>query len=260
MMLQSTPSSRHAGCTAGLTRSGSPRAGFTLVELLVVIGIIGLLVAILLPALNRAREQAKATACASQLRQLGLGLMIYAQNNGSWLPSWSGWHELHEDGTTVPRTAGEERAVAWTTQLSNSFVRPNNTIYNCPSFPADKKINYFLNAVYSRATQRSAFRISEVKLGSRFVLSGDCTQASLYPAPFGIVGDLGDDADKDDATQRGVVWKFETGGINIHRQGNNLLFSDGHVNIFDKFNEQEISFHPKKMMDWSKVHALASAE
>lgn len=239
-----------------------PVSAFTLIELLVVIGIIGLLIAILLPVLGKAREQAKATACASQLRQLGLGLMIYSQNNAGWLPSWSGWHALEADGTTVPKS-GSPTDVAWTAQLERSFVRPNNSVYNCPSFPADRKINYFLNAVYSNATGRHTFRFSEIKLGSRFVLSGDCTQASLYPAPFGSVGsasnDWGDDADKDDATQRGVVWKNESGGINIHRLGNNILFADGHVNIFDHFIPQEITFHPKKPMDWADVHALASA-
>lgn len=242
---------------------------FTLIELLVVIGIIGLLVAILLPTLGKAREQARATACASQLRQLGLGLMIYAQNNKSWTPSWSGWHELEADGTTVPKSPGEEKKVAWTTQLASSFVKPNNTIYNCPSFPSDRKVNYFLNAVYSRATGRQAFKMNEVRLGSRFVLSGDCTQAGLYPAPFGSgpTADFGDDADKDDATQRGVVWKYEAGGINIHRLGNNLLFADGHVNIFDKYQQSEISFYPKALpnnpagpnADWETVHAMANA-
>ena len=142
-------------------------------------------------------------------------------------------------------------------------MKPNNAIYNCPSFPSDRKINYFLNAVYSRSTGRHSFRFSEIKLGSRFVLSGDCTQASLYPAPFGSIGaasnDWGDDADKDDATQRGVVWKNEAGGINIHRLGNNILFADGHVNIFDHYIEQDITFHPKKQLDWAEVQALANA-
>ncbi|MGD0461864.1 MAG: DUF1559 domain-containing protein [Tepidisphaeraceae bacterium] len=72
------------------------RAAFTLVELLVVIGIIAILVAILLPALNKARQAAQETQCMSNLRQFGFGFQIYADANKGFLP---------EDGPTGESTS-----------------------------------------------------------------------------------------------------------------------------------------------------------
>src|SRR5215211_6515335 len=66
--------------------SGVERAAFTLVELLVVIGIIAILIALLLPALNAAREAAKTTQCASNLRQLAISSIGYAQENRGYYP------------------------------------------------------------------------------------------------------------------------------------------------------------------------------
>jgi prepilin-type N-terminal cleavage/methylation domain-containing protein len=59
---------------------------FTLVEMLVVIAVIGILAAILLPALGRAKESARATACLNNLRQVGTALQLYVQDNNNRLP------------------------------------------------------------------------------------------------------------------------------------------------------------------------------
>jgi prepilin-type N-terminal cleavage/methylation domain-containing protein/prepilin-type processing-associated H-X9-DG protein len=66
--------------------SRHPRRAFTLVELLVVIGIIALLVSILLPALNRARRQAMTVQCASNMRQIAMAMLLYVGDNKGTLP------------------------------------------------------------------------------------------------------------------------------------------------------------------------------
>jgi len=78
----------------GIHRGGKGRKGFTLIELLVVIAILAILAALLLPALARAKERANRTACLNNLKQLGLGSQLYADDNEgqltgpTWLPTY----------------------------------------------------------------------------------------------------------------------------------------------------------------------------
>lgn len=75
--------------TAPSRPGAAPRAdrfAFTLIELLIVISLIALLAALLLPLLGRAQESGRATACLSNLHQIGLGLQLYVQDNANHLP------------------------------------------------------------------------------------------------------------------------------------------------------------------------------
>ncbi|NOX60244.1 MAG: prepilin-type N-terminal cleavage/methylation domain-containing protein [Planctomycetes bacterium] len=67
-------------------KNDARRSGFTLVELLVVVSIIALLISILLPSLKRAREQSKLVVCKSNLHQIGMGILLYADDNRSLIP------------------------------------------------------------------------------------------------------------------------------------------------------------------------------
>jgi len=103
------------------------RRGFTLVELLVVIAIIGVLVALLLPAVQAARESARRSQCLNNLKQIGLGWLNH-ESNHKFLPSagWSSWHAGDPE-----MGAGREQPGGWMYQILPFMELQSN--YNLPS-------------------------------------------------------------------------------------------------------------------------------
>lgn len=96
------------------------RTGFTLIELLVVIAIVAILASILFPVFGRARENARRSACMSNMKQLGLGFLQYAQDNDEFFPfSWK---------SGMAYSSG---AMGWGGRIY-SYVR-NTDVYRCPS-------------------------------------------------------------------------------------------------------------------------------
>lgn len=100
----------------------APRA-FTLVELLVVIGIIAVLVAILLPALNAARKAAVKTQCLSNVRQLAVSLLFYANDNKGWFPSRNE-NGTNPNGNGYPHQTCRKTSDGFVYDLNYTFVMP----------------------------------------------------------------------------------------------------------------------------------------
>ena len=220
------------------------KRAFTLLELLVVIAIIAILASLLLPALARAKQKAWAVSCSSNLKQLGLGLKMFADDNDDHYP-------LSGDSIKWNFTDPTAATNGWMQQIV-SYVQ-NTNVYHCPGnaqLPVKNQspFNYFngVRAAYIAAgTQRAAVIARLIRFPVAYVLSGDTIDNAQY---FAL-----EDTDKDDYSQNcvggtangtpAVEWK-------AHDQVQVLLFGDAHVKRYRRYETNEMTFRYDSIHGW----------
>ena len=197
----------------------SHRSGFSLIELLVVIAIIAILAAMMFPVFARAREKARQVACMNNMKQIGLGFGMYAED----------YHRLPWDDLTVGG-APEGTAPTWTWRLMLQPYINNTQIFVCPTAPReddfdgtwpdyDQDAGYAINHVHwdddlgTDAEPPPGHTMDEIQRPSQTILAtdftGDYAISGYGTQEHGFVRE-------DDAATR-------------HNDGCNYLFCDGHV-------------------------------
>jgi prepilin-type N-terminal cleavage/methylation domain-containing protein/prepilin-type processing-associated H-X9-DG protein len=201
------------------------RGGFTLTELLVVMGIIAILVAISFPIYRSAIAHANIAKCSFNLRRIGAGMLSFAADNNNNLPI---------SGAVIPYDAidATTQQHGWTQQLE-PYLGTGKAVYQCPdssiAIPQNATYSYFngSHAALYQSQGFSAVNLTRMHNLSQHIIGGDIAFNGGFTA---------DDADKDDYTQD-PAFNGNSGTIPIHMGSSNVVFADGHVENAKKFDK-----------------------
>jgi prepilin-type N-terminal cleavage/methylation domain-containing protein/prepilin-type processing-associated H-X9-DG protein len=215
------------------TPPASRRRGFTLVELLVVIGIIALLISILLPSLNRARENAKQVQCLSNLRQLGIAFVMYSQNNKGYYPKSAAVGTPTSDDFIYWQTGRDFNESAIAPHLAKPlskgyFICPSDDVNNRRyTASGGFRYSYSMNKWFTR------FKVAQCKNPSDKVVLYEEDETSLddgnsSPEDNSAIDLLAIRHDRKKIPETEATWR-----ANIDRRGN-AGFVDGHAEFMSR--------------------------
>jgi prepilin-type N-terminal cleavage/methylation domain-containing protein/prepilin-type processing-associated H-X9-DG protein len=191
------------------------RRGFSLIELLVVIAIIAILAAILFPVFAKAREKARQASCLSNLKQISLGIIMYAQDYDEMMvrDATAVYDFPAPDGTPIHIVP--DSAMLWM-YLTYPYVK-NVAIYNCPSY-TDKwsASSYDGSCGYGKNTYLSNISLSMLDEPVQTILVTDC---NYYLADWDVKPDSDHPEGNDNASPP----------RDGHNEGANYGFCDGHA-------------------------------
>ena len=203
---------------------------FTLIELLVVIAIIAILAAMLLPALNRARESARASNCISNLKTCALALNMYADDSGNFFPAAEWLNPVDNKNYMWGFTLSENKYV--TIPKEGSY----NTVLMCPSYTADPVRAWARRGTYSYGL---FYGMSEVGSPSNVTNVYFLNRTAMASAQFREVPLGGDSLHPTSLYQfSGLTYKasapfLATGGARgvhlRHSRVGQVFYVDGHV-------------------------------